>query len=1077
MPVESTRVDDPTRFSTIWNMSFGFLGIQFGWGLQMANMSAIYEYLGATPDQIPMLWLAAPLTGLIVQPIIGQMSDRTWSPRLGRRRPYFLVGAILSSLALLVMPHSSTLWMAAGTLWILDASINISMEPFRAFVADLLPPADRTRGFAMQSFFIGLGAVIASAMPWVLTNWFGVAASAPGTIPATVRLSFIVGAAAFFGAVLYTILTTKEKPPPDLAAFVREKAASAGIAQGTRAIVQAIREMPETMRQLALVQVFTWLGLFCMWLYFPIAVARNVFGAPDANSPLYQQGVEWAGVCFGAYSAVCFAFAFFLPPMARRNGAKGTHALCLLAGAAGLASVAVIHTPGLLLLSMTGVGIAWASTLSMPYSMLAGALPPGKTGVYMGIFNFFIVIPEIIASLGFGWVMNHLLDNNRLAAVVAGGACLAIAALLVLRVKVRPVAIAGVLLLLPASMALSQGAPIVEKVEPPNWWAGHSINPVRVMIRGQHLAGAAVVCAPRLRCSVPKSNAAGTYLFLDVSIPAGVPASAYPIRVRTPGGETRFDFTVSRALPRAGRFAGFGHDDVVYLIMPDRFSNGDTTNDDPARSRGLFDRSKSRFYHGGDLAGIRQRLPYLKSLGITAIWLTPIYDNNDRLNFREKYDGQPITDYHGYGAVDFYGVEEHFGDIAGVTSLVDEAHRMGIKVIMDMVANHTGPYHPWVTNAPTPTWYHGTAASHSANTWQTWMLADPYSTPALRAGPLDGWFGGFLPDLNQDDPEVARYIIQNTLWWAGVSGIDGIRQDTWPYVPRSFWRTWMSAIKREYPALRVVGEVFDGDPTMISYFLDGRSHWDGIDTKVDYLFDFPLHFVMRQAFARGGSLRDVAKLLGHDYLYPDAGRLVPFLGNHDVQRFMNEKGATLEGLKLANTFLLTTRGTPLLYYGDEIGLAGGGDPDNRRDFPGGWRGDAHDAFTATGRTADEQGVWSHVQRLLQLRAERADLRRAPVEHLVADDQLYVYKRGATIIALNNDTTAVVARIPAGELDADLLGICERPRSEGGVRVVAIPKRSGCIFPLPAARPSTAAIKPQADHLPGPRPSSTARRSR
>jgi maltose/moltooligosaccharide transporter len=425
----------PTNFWAIWNMSFGFLGIQFGWGLQMANMSAIYEYLGAKPDQIPMLWLAAPLTGLLVQPVIGHLSDRTWSPRFGRRRPYFLVGAILSSLALLAMPHASALWMAAGLLWILDASINVSMEPFRAFVADILPPEGRTRGFAMQSLFIGAGASIASALPWMLTNWFGVAASAPGTIPQAVRLSFMVGAAAFFGAVLYTVLTTKEKPPADLAAFEREKRASAGIGAGAREILAAVRTMPTTMRQLALVQVCTWLGLFCMWLYFPPAVAVNVFGAADASSPQYQEGVAFAGLCFTAYSVVCFAFSFFLPPIAKLRGARTTHALCLSAGALGLISVSVIHTPWLLMLSMLGVGIAWASTLSMPYSMLSTALPPGKTGVYMGIFNFFIVLPEIVASLGFGWVMNHLLDNNRMAAVVAGGAFMGLAALLVLRVS------------------------------------------------------------------------------------------------------------------------------------------------------------------------------------------------------------------------------------------------------------------------------------------------------------------------------------------------------------------------------------------------------------------------------------------------------------------------------------------------------------------------------------------------------------------------------------------------------------------------------------------------------------------
>jgi predicted alpha/beta superfamily hydrolase len=320
----------------------------------------------------------------------------------------------------------------------------------------------------------------------------------------------------------------------------------------------------------------------------------------------------------------------------------------------------------------------------------------------------------------------------------------------------------------------------------------------------------------------------------------------------------------------------------------------------------------------------------------------------------------------------------------------------------------------------------------------------------MRAGTLDGWFGGFLPDLNQDDPEVARYIIQNTLWWVATTGVDGIRQDTWQYVPRSFWKPWMAAIKREYPALRVVGEVFDGDPSVIAFHLDGTTHWDGIDTKVDYMFDFPLHFALRDAFARGGSLRQVAMMLGRDHVYPDASRLVPFAGNHDVERFMNEKGATLEGLKLANTFLLTVRGAPLLYYGDEIALPGGRDPDNRRDFPGGWPGDPRDAFTAAGRTPAEQGVWAHVQRLLQIRAERADLRRAPMEHLVAEEQLFVYKRGMTVVALNNDTVPVNARIPIGLLGDDLLGICGKPRADGRVVVVAIPKRSGCIFPVTSA---------------------------
>jgi maltose/moltooligosaccharide transporter len=429
-------MDKPPRtFWQIWNMSFGFLGIQFGWGLQMANMSAIYEYLGARADQIPILWLAAPLTGLIVQPIIGHASDRTWGS-LGRRRPYFLAGAILSSMALILMPRSSALWMAAGLLWILDACINISMEPFRAFVADLLPEFQRTRGFAMQSLFIGLGAVIASVLPYLLTNVFHVAGttSARG-IPLNVRLSFYIGAAAFLGAVLWTILTTKEYPPENLAEFQEEKSRHAGLGSSAREIIVSIREMPRTMQQLAWVQICTWLALFCMWLYFPVAVARHVFGAADTSSPLYSAGVEWAGVCFGMYSLVCFGFSFLLPALSQRYGRKATHSFCLLCGGAGLLSVAVIHNKFVLLFSMAGVGIAWASTLSMPYAILAGSLPHGKTGVYMGIFNFFIVIPEITASLGFGSVMGHLLNNNRIAAVVVGGIFFILAALLTQRVE------------------------------------------------------------------------------------------------------------------------------------------------------------------------------------------------------------------------------------------------------------------------------------------------------------------------------------------------------------------------------------------------------------------------------------------------------------------------------------------------------------------------------------------------------------------------------------------------------------------------------------------------------------------
>jgi maltose/moltooligosaccharide transporter len=424
----------PLSFWQIWNMSFGFLGIQFGWGLQMANMSPIYKYLGASDDQIPLLWLAAPLTGLIVQPIIGALSDRTWGP-LGRRRPYFLVGALLSSAALIAMPNSSTLWMAAGLLWILDASINISMEPFRAFVADKLPDAQRTKGFAMQSFFIGVGAVIAGMMPWILTNLFDVSSdtSAANAIPLNVKLSFYIGAAVFLCAVLWTVFTAQEYPPEDLEAFRRQQKERSDFAHMLREIPDALRTMPKIMKQLAAVQFFTWLGLFSMWLHFSNAVPL-IFGATSIESPLFKAGAEWAGVCYAAKDAVTFIAAFFLIAAARTLDRRRIHGIALTLGAIGLLSVGFIHGEEqkmYLLLAMALGGIAWASILAMPYAILAGGLPAERMGVYMGIFNFFIVLPEILAALTFGPLVKAALGGNLVHAVMAGGVFMLIAAVLV----------------------------------------------------------------------------------------------------------------------------------------------------------------------------------------------------------------------------------------------------------------------------------------------------------------------------------------------------------------------------------------------------------------------------------------------------------------------------------------------------------------------------------------------------------------------------------------------------------------------------------------------------------------------
>jgi maltose/moltooligosaccharide transporter len=409
-------------------MCFGFFGIQFGWSLQMGNMSAIYEFLGASPEEIPGLWLAAPMTGLIVQPIVGYLSDRTWHPKLGRRRPFFLIGAILSSALLFVMPNSSTVWMAAGVLWVLDSSINVTMEPFRAFVADNLNEKQRSFGFAMQSMFIGLASFIAGYLPQVLVNWFGVSREKlNGTIPQNILMSFYIGAAVFFIAVMYTIVKSKEYPPSENIA-TNDAEHKEGI---IKEIADSIKNMPIQMKRLALVNFITWPGLFLMWFYYSTGVATQIFhGDPATNSEVFTLGLEHANTTSAILNLVTFGFSFTLPFWVSRIGKKYTHTLCLLVGGMGLVSVYFVDQPNLLYVSMGLVGIAWASILSMPYSMLSGYIPEHKMGMYMGIFNFFIVLPEIIASLFFGKIMSSYLNNDRLMAVLIGG-CLLITAGLV----------------------------------------------------------------------------------------------------------------------------------------------------------------------------------------------------------------------------------------------------------------------------------------------------------------------------------------------------------------------------------------------------------------------------------------------------------------------------------------------------------------------------------------------------------------------------------------------------------------------------------------------------------------------
>jgi maltose/moltooligosaccharide transporter len=502
---EGLRPKPRLTFWEIWNMSFGFLGIQFGFALQNANVSRIFETLGASVEDIPILWIAAPVTGLLVQPVIGYFSDRTWN-RLGRRRPYFLGGALLASLALVFMPNSPALWVAAGMLWIMDASINISMEPFRAFVGDNLPSEQRTTGFATQSFFIGTGAVVASVMPWVLTEQFGVSNEAPlGVIPDSVRLSFYLGAGVFFVAVLWTVVRSFEYSPEEMASFIENQEresfvketrttgeyvthggtqlrlgtiflllgvaltlwlASAEIYQvmvlsgglaftgllliasgvmqrsgrhenGFVTILNDLQDMPRTMRQLAWVQFFSWFALFAMWIYTTAAVTSHVYGTHDTTSALYNQGANWVGVCFGAYNGIAALVAFLIPVLAKRTSRKIAHAVCLVAGGLGLLSIFVITDPLFLLGSMVGVGIAWASILSMPYAILTGSLPPSKMGYYMGVFNFFIVIPQIVAAAILGFLVSRFFGGEAIYALLIGGVSLGLAAVLTLKVDDR----------------------------------------------------------------------------------------------------------------------------------------------------------------------------------------------------------------------------------------------------------------------------------------------------------------------------------------------------------------------------------------------------------------------------------------------------------------------------------------------------------------------------------------------------------------------------------------------------------------------------------------------------------------
>lgn len=431
MEMQTHTLKPRLSFWQLWNMSFGFFGIQFGFALQNVNTSRIFATLGTSMDDLALVWLAAPVTGLLVQPVIGYLSDNTWHPTWGRRRPFFFLGAVLAATALFLMPNSVAIWMAVAVLWLMDASINISMEPFRAFVGDKLDTSQQTAGFAMQTFLIGCGAVIASLLPIIFTNYLGVSnVPVGGGVPDSVRYSFYIGAAAFILSVTWTVFTSTELPPPDLDRFMAQRRQSRNVGVALREIVGGFGDMPKTMVQLAFVQFFTWIALFALWIYTGPAIADNVYNTTDPLSAGYQDAGNWVGVMFAVYNGLSALAAFALPVLARATSRKACHAVCLAVGGLSLASVFFIHDKHLLMIPMLGVGLAWASVLTMPYAILAAALPANRMGYYMGLFNFFVVIPQVVSGLVLGYFTKHFFGNHAVFTLVLGGVSMLIAAVL-----------------------------------------------------------------------------------------------------------------------------------------------------------------------------------------------------------------------------------------------------------------------------------------------------------------------------------------------------------------------------------------------------------------------------------------------------------------------------------------------------------------------------------------------------------------------------------------------------------------------------------------------------------------------
>ncbi|MGA2537768.1 MAG: alpha-amylase family glycosyl hydrolase [Terracidiphilus sp.] len=516
-------------------------------------------------------------------------------------------------------------------------------------------------------------------------------------------------------------------------------------------------------------------------------------------------------------------------------------------------------------------------------------------------------------------------------------------------------------------------APCIDKIDPPDWWAG--LPDPMLLVHGENLQRTRFsVKGKNVRLIRTQTSENGHWAFLWLQTYSAA-AQSLSVTAVNSHGQARWPFVLAERSHDPNAHRGFSSADVLYLIMTDRFADGNPANNQPG-----YNRQAPRGWHGGDFTGIEQHLDYLHDLGVTTLWTTPVASN-----------GAMPESYHGYAATDLYSVDSHFGSLADYRNLADALHAKGMKLVIDLVPNHLGVQHPWVLDPPAPEWFHGTLQNHLLAQGDFYQLVDPHASKQSWIDITDGWFTDGMPDLNQANPLVSTYLIQNAIWWVETADLDGIRLDTFPYVDRAFWHDFHAALHAAYPHLTTVGEIFHRDPEVTSFFAGGEPH-EGVDSGLDTPFDFPVYFALRDVLTQDKPMTELATVLRQDSLYPHPERLVPFIGNHDTTRFFTEANDSVARQKLALGLLLTLRGMPQIYSGDEIAMEGGKDPDNRRDFPGGFAGDAHNAFTKAGRTAVEQEVFAWTSNLLALRAGRAPLQTGIEQNLFANGDVFAFVR-------------------------------------------------------------------------------------